>query len=425
VKVLFIHQNFPGQYRHLAAALAADSGNQVVAVGDAQEAGKRERIPGVHLHCYESSQGATPSTHAYIRNLESGVRRGQQVCRLILKLRAGGFVPDVICCHPGWGEGLYVKDVYPNAKVLGYFEFFYHGTGADVGFDPEFPESLDDQLRVRTKNTVQLLSLASMDWGISPTRWQWSLYPPEYRQKISVIFDGIDTDEIRPAPEISVGLAERIRLTRNDEVITFVSRALEPYRGIHTFIRALPELLRRRPNARVIVVGTDQVSYGKSLEQGSYRRRYLDEIGQKLDLSRVHFTGWLPRHRLNDVLQLSSVHVYLTYPFVLSWSMLEAMSTDTLVIGSRTAPVQEIIEDGRNGLLVDFFQPLEIADAVDRVLSHPDRMQCLRDEARRTIQQNYDLKTVCLPKQLKLLRALADGRFDELPADVPEQAAKP
>jgi glycosyltransferase involved in cell wall biosynthesis len=228
-----------------------------------------------------------------------------------------------------------------------------------------------------------------------------------------VIFDGIDTDQICPNLQVTIELNGFGKVTTTDEVITFVSRGLEPYRGIHTFIRSLPEILRRRPNALVIVVGSDEVSYGRALEEETYLHRYLAEIEEKADLSRVYFVGHLPRDQLTKVLQLSSVHVYLTYPFVLSWSMLEAMSAGSVVIGSRTPPVQEVIEDGRNGLLVDFFNPMEIAEAVDRVFNHPDRMRTLREEARQTIRQRYDLKTVCLPKQLELIRALLNNTVSQ------------
>jgi glycosyltransferase involved in cell wall biosynthesis len=409
MRILFVHQNFPGQFKHLASALAADPKNEVVAIGDIKKAGQQLQLPGVKMLCYETPQGVSSSTHNYIHNLEAGIRRGQQVCRLILKLRENGFVPDIICCHPAWGEGLYLKNIFPDAKLLHFYEFFYRARGGDVNFDPEFPNTLDDNLRVRTKNTIQLLSLVDADHGLSPTHWQWSQYPPEFREKISVIFDGIDTDQIRPNPEATIELNGFGKVTSTDEVVTFVSRGLEPYRGIHTFIRALPEILRQRPNALIIIVGTDQVSYGSELETGTYRQKYLTEIEGQADLSRVYFVGHLPREQLTKVLQLSSVHVYLTYPFVLSWSMLEAMSAGALVIGSRTPPVQEVIEDGCNGLLVDFFNPMEIAEVVNRIFNHPDRMKSLREKARQTILQRYDLKTICLPKQVELIHTLLNN----------------
>lgn len=410
MNVLFIHQNFPGQFRHLANRLAADPANQVVAVGDAGEAGQRDPVPGVRLLTYPQPDGASGQTHRYVRTLEAHVRRGQAVCRLLLDLAKSGFRPDVIYAHPGWGESLFLREVYPAAPLLLFCEFFYRTQGADLNFDPEFPGSIDENARVRTRNATHLLSLSDADWGVAPTHWQRAQFPAEYQPKIDVIFDGIDTSAIAPDPAAQLHLSSHGAISRADEIITFVSRGLEPYRGIHTFIRALPEILRRRPNALVVMVGTDNVSYGATLESGTYRARYLAEIAGQADLNRVILTGWLSRADLTRLLQLSSAHVYLTYPFVLSWSMLEAMSAGCVVIGSATGPVMEVIEDGKNGLLVDFFDPEALAVAVEKVLAHPHRLRHLGEAARQTVLERYDLERICLPRQLTLLERLASGQ---------------
>ncbi|MBL8506313.1 MAG: glycosyltransferase, partial [Methylobacillus glycogenes] len=280
-----------------------------------------------------------------------------------------------------------------QVPLLTFFEFFYHTQGADAGFDPEYPLVLDDLLRIRSKNITNLLSLEAADAGISPTHWQRNLYPAVYRDKIHLIHEGINTDAASPDPAAWVRLDSGLTLTRKDEVITYVSRNLEPYRGFHVFMRALPEILQRRPNCRVLIIGGDDVSYGRKLPAGeTYRGQMLAELQGKLDLSRVHFLGKIPYQQYLRVLQISTAHIYLTVPFVLSWSMLEAMSSGCLVIGSRTAPVEEVIVDGENGLLVDFFSEREIADAIDRVFAHPDQMQALREAARATILQRYPLK---------------------------------
>jgi glycosyltransferase involved in cell wall biosynthesis len=410
MKILFIHQNFPGQYKHLAPALGADPDNQVVAIGDHAHMTPACRLPGIRLVTYKVQPPEPPSNaHPYVRGLEAGVLRGQAVFKRCQELKQQGFVPDLICCHPGWGDGLYLKDVYPDARLLNYFEYYYHAQGTDLGFDPEFPANQDDRLRVRTKNAINLFSLADADWGITPTRWQASLLPGDFRSKVSTIFDGVRTHLMRPNPNAYITLNNQLRLTPKDEVITFVSRQLEPYRGFHTFMRALPEILRRRPKARVVIVGKDGVSYGRKPKEGTYRQKYLREVGNRIDLSRVHFVGWISYDHLVNLFQVSSAHIYLTYPFILSWSMLESMSAGCLVIGSRTPPVQELIEDGKNGLLVDFFSPSDIAEAIDRVLDHPDRMRALRENARQTILDHYDLETICLPRQMALLRSLLAG----------------
>lgn len=420
--ILFVHQNFPGQYRHLAAAVADDPANTVVALGERKNLGRlgHSRVREVG---YETPQGASPSTHHYLRNAEAGVRRGQAVVRTAIGLRDSGFRPDVICCHPAWGEGLYLRDVWPEARILFFYEFSYGADGRDLGFDPEFVETFDDRFRVRTKNTVQLISLDVADWGVSPTRWQHSTYPDVYRPRISVIHDGIDTSVVTPDPAATLSLGGGVELRRSDEVITYVARNLEPYRGFHIFMRALPLILERRPNARVLVVGGDDVSYGRSAPEGrTWREHCLQEQSGRIDPNRVHFLGKLPYSTYLTVLRLSSAHVYLTYPFVLSWSMLEAMSAGCMVVGSRTPPVEEVIADGENGILFDFFRPDEIAAAVDRVFAHPDRMQAVRDAARTTAVERYDLRTVCLPAHMELVRTLAAGRLPDATPDTPPRA---
>jgi len=341
------------------------------------------------------------------------VLHGQAVARALIALKEKGWKPDIICAHPGWGEALFVKDVFPDVPLLAFFEFFYHAEGADCGFDPMYPNTMDDYFRLRMKNTVNLLSLDSCDWGMSPTFWQREVHPAVYQPKISVTHDGVDTALLTPKPDIRVTLPNGVTLGRDDEVITYVSRNLEPYRGFHVYMKALEEMCRRRPKAHFLMVGGDDVSYGRRLPDGkTYREELLKEV--KIDPDRVHFLGRIPYSSFVKVLQLSSAHVYLTYPFVLSWSMLEAMSAGCLVIGSSTRPVMEAIEDGRNGLLVDFFSATGIADAVDRVLDHPDRMADLRRAARQSIIDRYDLHSICLPAQLGLIETLIAGRKPDL-----------
>jgi len=405
MKILFVHQNFPGQYRHLAAALARLPGWQAAALGDAKFVRQRPRIPGVNLVGYATPPGASQSTHHYVKPLEGAVRRGQAVVRAGLELKKQGFSPDIIYAHPGWGEALFLKDIFPKAQLTLYCEFYYGATGKDVGFDPEFPATLDDLCRVRIKNSASLLSLEAADRGISPTRWQRDAFPEFLRDRISLVHEGVDTDLVKPDARAEVVIAARnLTLRPTDEVVTYVARNLEPYRGYHIFMRALPEILRRRPNAHVLIVGDQGVSYGQAPPKGqTYRQKYLDEVAKDLDISRVHFLGQVPYQTLVRVYQISSAHVYLTYPFVLSWSLLEAMAAGCVIIASRTPPVEEVIVDGENGLLVDFFSPSELAERVDQVIGTAGDMAMVRENARKTVVENFDLKRACLPRHLELL----------------------
>lgn len=405
---LFVHQNFPGQFLHVARALA-ERGNVVVAIADAKRLKDRPPLhPRIHHVGYPEPGGANRQTHAYLRGLEAHVRRGQAVFRVARKLFAQGFRPDVVIAHPGWGEALFLRDAFPQARHINYLEFYYHATGSDVGFDPEFPASTDDILRLRIRNATQLLSFDAADAGISPMAWQKSRYPESWQARIAQLHDGIDTAMVIPDPAARVGAGDTA-LGAADEVVTYVARNLEPYRGFHTFMRAVPLILEQRPGAHVLIVGGDEVSYGRQLDGGgSYRQHYLKAWGQDVDRSRVRFLGRQPYADYLRTLQVSSVHVYLTYPFVLSWSMLEAMSAGCLVLGSNTPPVAEVVRDAENGFLADFFDAPALAGKVAELLAARHDMGAVRAAARETIRANYDLNAICLPRLLAFLSAGRD-----------------
>jgi glycosyltransferase involved in cell wall biosynthesis len=392
-RLLFVHQNFPGQYRHLAAHYAAHAGYRVVAVGEKANLQRQPRLPGVETLGYDvpELQISDPFNSSVLK----AIHRGKRVAAGALQLKRQGFQPDVIFAHLGWGEALFLKDVFPKAKVLLYCEFFYRAQGGDMGFDPEFPTSAEKLLRLRVMNAPLLMSLDASDWGMAPTRWQQKQFSPAHAERMSVIHDGIDTDVVTPG--------ER----EEEELITYVARNLEPYRGFHTFMRAIPEIQKRRPKARIVIVGGDEVSYSPRLPPGqTYRQLLLREIEGRADLSKVAFTGRIPYAQYLALLRRSSAHVYLTYPFVLSWSLLEAMSAGCLVVGSRTPPVEEVIRHGENGLLTDFFAAEQIASSIDQALSRDH--QELRKAARRTVVERFDLKRVCLPAQLELVARLQE-----------------
>lgn len=405
---LFVHQNLPGQFAHVARALADDPAHRVLGIGETKNLRNRPPLhPRIQVLGYELQRGGHKETHHYIRDFEGHIRRGQTVMRAAQHLAQQGFRPDVVVAHPGWGEALFLRDAFPDARHVNYFEYYYQGDGGDVGFDPEFPATLDDQLRVRVKNSTQLLSLVSCDRGLAPTHWQKQRFPAEFQSKIEVIHEGIDTAQVRPDPKASISVAGQT-LRAGDEIITYSARNLEPYRGFHTFMRTLPSLLQRRPGARVLIVGGDEVSYGSRLpDGGNFREHYCRELGDAVDWSRVHFVGNLPYAQYLKVLQVSAAHVYLTYPFVLSWSMLEAMSAGCALVASATTPVQEVLRHGDNGLLVDFFDQQGIVQAVAQVLEDPVAASKLRARARQTIVDDYDLRTRCLPKMLDFVTRAA------------------
>jgi glycosyltransferase involved in cell wall biosynthesis len=399
VKILFVHQNFPGQFLYLAPALKA-RGHDCRALTD----GKNQRDAPISVLRYRHDVAAPDAAATRLgRNFTQMTDRGVTVARACLQLRdKHGYTPDVIFGHSGWGETLFLKEVWPSAKLIVYAEFYYRGVDRDVGFDPEFSRAGFDPVMTAQARAAHLgQSLLHADAALAPTKWQASTYPPALQPMIKVIFDGVNTATMTPNPGASMTLPNGQTIAAGDEVLTFVNRNLEPYRGYHTFMRALPDVMAARPNAQVVIVGGDDVSYGAAAPDGKkWKDIFLDEVRDRLDLSRVHFIGKVPYAQFVALMQISRAHAYLTYPFVLSWSMLEAMSAGAHVIGSRSAPVEELIADGINGTLVDFFDIKGWSTALIDALANPDRFMPLRVAARRTILNEYDLHGICMPRMV-------------------------
>lgn len=359
MRLLVVHQNFPGQFGHLAKDWARRPGWDVRALGSETAPG----LPGfAGLARYRLARQGRPDQHPYLRQMEAATLHGQAVARAMLQLRSSGFVPDVILAHPGWGETLYAKDVFPDTRLVHFCEWYYNAEGADLGFDPEFPLSFDDRARVRTWNALHTLNLTNCDAAVTPTRWQLSRHPEILRSKITIQHEGIATHELGPDPQAVIRTLSGVVLKAGAPVVTYVARNLEPYRGFHVFMRALERIQRVHPSCHALIVGGDEVSYGKRpSDAANWRERMLQEV--KLDAARTHFLGRVPREQYLRVLQVSAAHVYLTYPFVLSWSLLEAMACGAAIVASDTAPVQEVLREGESAALVRFFDPERLADA--------------------------------------------------------------
>ena len=402
--LLFLHPNFPGQFRRLAQALAQESGVRVWGMGDASWIGTGAGLPGVEVIRYPAVAAAPEEAHPWVRGFEQSVRRGVAVIERLAELKRGGFEPDVIVTHPGWGDAYFVRDYFPGADVIGLFEYYYHPRGADVGFDPEFPTRVDDIFRLHVTNSAQLLALESCHRGVCPTPWQKGLYPAAYQSRLQVLHEGIDTTRVALHEGAQFTLPDGRTLRKGDEVLTFVSRCLEPYRGFHQFMRALPRILRERPQAQVLVLGENSAHYGPQPPgAGGWKEVYQAQLRDQVDWQRVHFLGALPYDRYLSVLQVSSAHVYLTYPFILSWSMLEAMSAECLLIASDTAPVRDVVQDGENGFLFDFFDTAALARLAIEALSDPEAFADMGKRARQTIVERYDFRQVCLPRYRALI----------------------
>ncbi|MDB9708165.1 glycosyltransferase, partial [Planktotalea frisia] len=388
-----------------------EQGHQVFSLTPKVE--KRTVWKGVQLLPYKISRASSKEIHPWLADLETKVIRADACYRQALAWKEKGLNPDVILAHHGWGEPMFLKDVWPDAKMGIYCELYHLDSGESVNFDPEF-ETKDlrsNALRLRLRNLNNTLHFEAADAGISPTEFQASTFPEPFRSDISVIHDGIDTELVKPNPDAVLKISDDLSLTRDDEVITFINRNLEPYRGYHAFMRALPKLLKARPNAQVVLLGGDEVSYGSKPPAGkTWKQIYIDEVRDQIsdeDWARVHYLGRVPYDTFLAMMQVSRLHIYLTYPFVLSWSLLEAMSAEAAILASDTAPVLEAIRDDETGMLTDFFDGDALVEKANALLEDPDKRARLGKAAREFVLKTYDLKTHCLPTQLEWVAKLA------------------
>ena len=386
MRLLVIHQNFPGQFGHLVKVWSKRPGWDVRALG-------RETAPGLpgfnKLIRYKLARQGHANQHPYLRQMEAATLHGQASARAMLQLRQSGFTPEVILAHPGWGETLYAKDVFPNARLIHLCEWYYSAEGADLGFDPEFPLSFDDRTRIRTWNALHTLNLTNCDAAVSPTQWQRSRHPEIFQSKIAVQHEGLDTQMLGPDPTASIVTPSGVTLRSGDPIVTYVARNLEPYRGFHIFMRALERIQKSHPRCHSLIVGGDDVSYGKRPKDApNWREQMLREV--TLDPERTHFLGRVPYAQYLRVLQVSAAHVYLTYPFVLSWSLIEAMGCGAPIVASDTAPVREVLRNGDNARLVNFFDVDAVAAATGDLLDGAGSLQMIGWRALCDAQR-YDL----------------------------------
>jgi len=406
MRVLFVHRFFPGQFGHLARRFAANPGNEVVFIAT-ESAEAAETIDRVRRIVPPVTRQSGPPTHHYIQAFENAVLQGQAAFRACAALRRSGFVPDLIYAHAGFGPGLYLKEAFPDTPLLGYFEWYYRARDSDADFGAPGTVAPDEALRIRTKNADLLLELTQCDRGICPTRFQHEQFPAEFRDKLAVLHDGIDTELFRPGQRGRLPFVPA--LPGGAEIVTYATRGLEPYRGFPQFMQAIALLQKERPAMHAVVVGNDATYYSRLPPEGAGWKATVLRSLPDLDLTRVHFLGHLAAAQYRQVLQASDVHVYLTVPFVLSWSLLESMASGCTIVGSDTGPVRELVADGVTGRLADFHDPAAIAARIGHVLDHPDEARSLGQAARRHIVQNYSLRRL-LPRHMELARSLTGAR---------------
>jgi glycosyltransferase involved in cell wall biosynthesis len=396
VRLLFVHKHFPGQFVHLARAFAAFPDSEVVFIST--EPGGA--IPDILTLTVRPSRPSARTTHQYVQPLENAVLLGQATYRECMKLREAGFVPDLIYAHAGFGPGLYLKDAFPETPIIGQFEWFHRACDSDADFLSPREVTENEALRIRTRNAALLLELSQCDHGICPTAFQMDQFPEEYHGKLHVIHEGIDTTFFSPGHRGTLTLGG-LRLPAGAAIVTYAARGMEPHRGFPQFMRALATLQRLRPRLHAVIVGEDTVFHGRPRkDRKSWKQAMLDEL-PSLDAGRTHFTGRLSQGDFRRVLRASHAHVYLTVPFVLSRSLLQAMATGCTVVGSATAPVREIVRDGETGYLADFLDPFRLATRIGQALDDPEGAVGIGQAAHRHIVAHYDLAAT-LPTQFRL-----------------------
>lgn len=400
MNILFIHKNLPGQFKYLTLVLANNSGCNVHFITEDKDL----EINGVTKHVYKPLFKSLNNCNPLLHHYEEVLTHAEPITKIARKLKDEGFKPDVIYAFSYWGGAMFIKDIFPDVPLITYFEWFNNAEGADVGFDGNLP---DDKFKekIRCRNAPSLVDLYSCDAGICPTHWQKAQFPKEFHNKISVIHDGIDTQSCQPDSNATYFIKDKnLILSTKDEVITYGTRGMEPYRGFPEFMQAAEILLKKRPNAHVVIAGADAVYYGAPLEKGTYKELMLKKLD--LDMNRIHFLEGLSMSDYTKFLQISSAHVYLTYPFVLSWSILNAMSCACPIIASNTAPVLEVMQDNYNGLLFDFYNVDQLVEkveyALDCKINNKDKMQEIRNNARKTVLENYDINKI-IPLQVNFI----------------------
>ena len=410
-RILCVHQGFPAQFAPVVKALL-QRGCRVDAL---HHQGCDWSHPNLYLHRWRPLRGTTPGLIDGVAEVESKFIRAAAVAEQAQKLAASGYTPELILAHPGWGESLYLSSIWPQVPQLHYLEYYYQPMQAGSDLEPATDNSSIHESRrlhrqVRAKNVANLLALDEMAWGLAPTAFQASRFPKVYRHRVSVIHDGVDTVLLRADRHVRLRLPNGVILDRHQPVITFVNRCLEPYRGFPQFMRSLPAVLSAYPDAQVLVVGNSQkVSYGLPPNDGrTWKDVMIEELADQLDLSRVHFLGIQDRAPFIRILQLSQCHVYLTVPFVLSWSLLEAMACGAPVVASDGPSVRDVIEHQKHGLLVNHNDPVSLSAAIIATLEDRDAAAIRARHARAKIEQDFDVQH-CTSQRLALLELVASG----------------
>lgn len=403
-RILFIHNNFPAQFVHIASVARAQ-GYEIASIGCVSA----KDFEGVTPWRWSTNRGSTSGIFEQAIRAEADLIRAEAAATQARKLKATGFIPDLIIGHPGWGETVHIPIIFPGVPIILFGEYFYQPVGGDVGFDLEFESRSDAQdMRVHAKNATMALAYAGANVIVCPTAFQASTFPIGLQNSIRIIHEGISLENASKRPEATFRLPNGVVLDGSQPIITFINRDLERLRGFHIFMRALPAFMAKCPDAQVIVIGSDSGGGygGKLANQQTWKAKMLKEVGDRIDQSRLHFVGRVPHTEMINALSLSSAHVYYTYPFVLSWSLVEAMACECLILGSDTGPVRDAVTHGETGILNDFFDVDALSNAMIDACVNPSKYENMRKAARKTAIGQFDKDTVGIPAWMALIKEM-------------------
>ncbi|MEL6577808.1 MAG: glycosyltransferase, partial [Pseudomonadota bacterium] len=344
MRIVFAHQNFPAQFGAFGGWLA-QKGWDVAFLSAAEALTPPDRTVAVRA---KPAREPAAGVHKLARNAERMALNGHAMAQAALKLADRGFQPQLIVAHSGWGSGTFLKAVWPGAAFVPYIEWYYNAPAIDRLPGDDAAATPDQRAVSIARNLPILADLAQATAALCPTGFQRDQLPEALRGQLTVSHDGIDCAGNAPDPTARLDIPG-LALPEDAEIVTYATRGMEPHRGFPEFMRAVARLQATRPRLHAIVGGEDRVCYGPALPEGeSWKARMLAEL--ELDLDRVHFIGLQPRNAFRRLLQVSQAHVYLTVPFVLSWSLLEAMAIGAPLVASDVAPVREAMNHGEEGL---------------------------------------------------------------------------
>jgi len=401
IKILFVHVNFPGQFKELLNTLKQHENVSLAFITSHQTA----EMDGVKIMRFEQPNTKPKEMIHYLGTLNRDLEGAREVTKQAIELARSGFVPDAVVGHIGWCGLVFMKDVFPDTKLIGYAEWYYRWQNSWENF-AEQKVSLDQKAKIRMLNASSVIGLESLDVGVTPTHWQRSVFPAIHQRNMQVIHEGIDTHVCQPKERTALNVPG-CRLPEGAKVVSYIARAMEPARGFFSYMETVEKLCKLDPELQFVVVGRPRAAYSTGTGDGP---SYRDQAMQKYDCdwSRVHFCGKLVYDDYLQVLRNTSVHIHLSMPLFLSWSLLEAMACGCTIIGSSNAPVNEVIQHNENGYLAPFFDSDEIASQTLTLLKDRALATRLGQAARQTVIQDYEVKKCTEKWKSLILRTIND-----------------